>query len=261
MNPHNKLTIDTFVTRSQTIHSNKYTYEKVEYVNIKVKVLITCPIHGDFLQAPGDHLKGHGCKACKSDKQSKRQTSNNEKFISKALNVHEGLYKYDKVEYINSKSPVVITCPTHGDFHQSPSDHLKGRGCPTCGSLVPGVGWSYSSWERAGNLSKQFVGFQLYIVELWSDTEKFLKVGKTYTSIATRLRNLPYEYKVLHVLQGSALYVSNLETALHSKLENDHYTPAVSFGGVNECYPSTYLQKLLTTIEQIDNDRTNNSNL
>ena len=34
--------------------------------------------------------------------------------------------------YLNSKIPVIITCPHHGDFYQQPSNHLDGKGCPIC---------------------------------------------------------------------------------------------------------------------------------
>lgn len=54
-------------------------------------------------------------------------------FIKMANNVHNNKYNYDKVEYIKSCEKVIITCPIHGNFTQSPNNHLKNRGCPTCG--------------------------------------------------------------------------------------------------------------------------------
>jgi len=29
---------------------------------------------------------------------------------------------------------LIITCPEHGEFEQSPNSHLSGRGCPICKS-------------------------------------------------------------------------------------------------------------------------------
>ena len=46
------------------MHSNKYDYSKVEYVNTQTKVMIICPIHGVFEQIPSSHLKGYGCRKC-----------------------------------------------------------------------------------------------------------------------------------------------------------------------------------------------------
>lgn len=54
-------------------------------------------------------------------------------FIEKATTKHDGRYSYGSVIYKNSKSPVIITCKTHGDFEQSPNMHLQGYGCSECG--------------------------------------------------------------------------------------------------------------------------------
>lgn len=53
-------------------------------------------------------------------------------FIEKANTVHGGKYKYDKTEYRDSRSKLVINCPEHGDFYQVPASHLQGRGCKRC---------------------------------------------------------------------------------------------------------------------------------
>lgn len=55
-----------------------------------------------------------------------------EVFIKRAKQVHGDKYDYSKVEYVNSKTKVCIICPEHGEFWQTPSNHLTGRGCPIC---------------------------------------------------------------------------------------------------------------------------------
>lgn len=65
---------------------------------------------------------------------SKRKTT--KEFIENAKKVHGDKYNYDKVNYINNKSKVVITCPIHGDFEQRPNDHLSGYGCYKCGNQM-----------------------------------------------------------------------------------------------------------------------------
>nr|DAK04438.1 MAG TPA: restriction enzyme [Bacteriophage sp.] len=64
---------------------------------------------------------------------SKKKTK--EEFIKEATEKHKGKYDYSKVEYVNNKTKVCIICPNpeHGEFYQTPSDHLSGKGCPTCG--------------------------------------------------------------------------------------------------------------------------------
>lgn len=55
-----------------------------------------------------------------------------DEFVKKAKLVHGDRYNYDNVNYTNNKVKVCIVCPEHGEFRQTPSDHLKGRGCPIC---------------------------------------------------------------------------------------------------------------------------------
>ena len=61
---------------------------------------------------------------------SKKVTT--ELFIKKARNIHGDKYDYSKTIYVNAKTKVIITCPKHGDFLQTPNSHLNGNGCPKC---------------------------------------------------------------------------------------------------------------------------------
>lgn len=57
-------------------------------------------------------------------------------FIEKAKNIHGDKYDYSHVEYISYKEKVKIICPIHGEFFQSPSNHVhktKPQGCRLCG--------------------------------------------------------------------------------------------------------------------------------
>ena len=58
--------------------------------------------------------------------------SHKKKFIDRSIILHNNKYKYDKVEYFNARSNVIITCPFHGDFNQMPYNHLMGKGCDKC---------------------------------------------------------------------------------------------------------------------------------
>ena len=74
-----KLNNDEFIKRSIAIHGNKYDYSKVDYVNVKTKIIIICNKHGEFIQQPRNHLIGYGCAICgsvmKLKKRIKRQNS------------------------------------------------------------------------------------------------------------------------------------------------------------------------------------------
>lgn len=56
-------------------------------------------------------------------------------FIEKANIIHNSTYSYSKTNYIKTSEKVIIVCNIHGDFQQRPNDHLKGRGCPSCGDI------------------------------------------------------------------------------------------------------------------------------
>ena len=120
-------TTEQFIKEAMKVHGDKYDYSKVEYRNSKKEVCIVCPIHGEFWQKPINHLSGHGCQKCnKSNKLTK------ETFIEKAKQVHGDKYDYSKVEYKNNSTKVCIICPKHGEFWQTPNEHLQGHECKEC---------------------------------------------------------------------------------------------------------------------------------
>jgi hypothetical protein len=58
------MTTEEFIHKAKAVHGDKYDYSKVKYINNRIKVLIICPIHGDFEQKPSNHLQGQGCPTC-----------------------------------------------------------------------------------------------------------------------------------------------------------------------------------------------------
>jgi very-short-patch-repair endonuclease len=59
-------------------------------------------------------------------------TDKTELFISKANKIHKNKYDYSKVNYINAKTKVTIICSEHGEFQQTPSNHLSNYNCQKC---------------------------------------------------------------------------------------------------------------------------------
>lgn len=62
---------EVFIDRAKQVHGNKYDYSNVDYVNNRTKVCIICPIHGEFWQAPDDHLGSKGCRKCGIERNKK----------------------------------------------------------------------------------------------------------------------------------------------------------------------------------------------
>lgn len=117
-----------FIDRSNIIHKNKYSYNKVIYEKNYQKVIITCPFHGDFTQEPSNHVRGQGCDICLNQS----LTYSQDEVLSKFKEVHRTVYDYSKVNYINWKSKLTIICKKHGEFFQAAGKHINGQGCPKC---------------------------------------------------------------------------------------------------------------------------------
>ena len=134
-----RLTRDEFIGKAIAKHGKgRYTYDNVDYVTTKTPVLITCLVCSrDFPQTPNNHLRGKGCPDCGLEKarevNGRKRKKAADEFKEKADTKHEGRYTYDNVEYVTARTPVMITCLVCSrDFPQTPDNHLKGQGCPTC---------------------------------------------------------------------------------------------------------------------------------
>lgn len=55
-----------------------------------------------------------------------------ELFIKRAALKFGDKYDYSKINYKNMVSKVTIVCPKHGEFLQTPRDHINGNGCHYC---------------------------------------------------------------------------------------------------------------------------------
>jgi very-short-patch-repair endonuclease len=123
---------NNFIQKANNIHNGFYSYKKVNYINVRKNVVITCPTHGDFEQLPYNHLIGKGCNKCSIENNKKKFTKSSSDFINQSNIIHNNRYDYSEVDYINDGTKVDIICPHHGLFSQMPNKHLRGQGCPNC---------------------------------------------------------------------------------------------------------------------------------
>lgn len=123
------LTQEQFLEKANRVHNNRYDYSQAFYTSAHTKVIIICPIHGEFSQNPGSHLYGRGCKKCGA-------TSSVEDFIRKSKEVHGDRYDYSITNFEGCCSKVKIICQVHGVFEQSTSNHMNGHGCRKCRSNI-----------------------------------------------------------------------------------------------------------------------------
>ena len=156
-----KLTTEKFIARAKAVHGDRYDYSKVEYVNNSTPVIIVCPKHGAFEQRPNNHFNGNGCPKCARATQSARQAMSQEVWTERAKRIHQNKYDYSKVTYINNHTPIRIICPIHGEFMQTPANHIKGQGCPICGMSKSKL----SQEEARKRISDKFSKFPYEVVE------------------------------------------------------------------------------------------------
>lgn len=131
-----KYTTEEYIERATKVHNGKYDYSKLEYKSSDEKVCVIChekdifgEEHGEFWLAAKAHIGKHkiGCPKC-----SGKYHYTNEEFIRLANYLHDDFYDYSKTNYVAALTPIIITCPIHGDFKQKPNGHLMGQGCPIC---------------------------------------------------------------------------------------------------------------------------------
>jgi hypothetical protein len=127
------MTTDEFIRAARRVFGNRYGYDFVDYVRSYFRVTIVCRVHGPFYQRPDRHLLGHGCRKCGDEYRRSIQAQTTEQFIVAAKQkLCDQHYDYSRTVYVNRTTRVVIGCPRHGWFTQSPQHHLRGSGCKLC---------------------------------------------------------------------------------------------------------------------------------
>jgi hypothetical protein len=110
-----------FIEKSNIIHDNLYDYTLVDYINNKTKVKIICKEHGVFEQRPDNHIQNQKCPYCINN--NIKNTKDN--FIKSSIEKYGKLYDYSLVDYKSNKTKVSIICKEHGEFMQTPNNHLS----------------------------------------------------------------------------------------------------------------------------------------
>lgn len=126
-----KKTTEDFIKEAKAVHGGKYDYSKTIYTLSKNKVVITCPIHGDFTMLPYNHVVlGCDCPEC-----SNVAKVTKEMFLRRAEEKYGDKFDYSHINYVNNETEIEIKCNVCGTtFKQTPNNHIQGLrgGCPTC---------------------------------------------------------------------------------------------------------------------------------
>lgn len=126
-------TTEEFIREIKELFPDANTiFDKVVFKRRDAPVTLVCPIHGEYEKLATLAFQSIECPECQKIRLNKERAKTKEQFIADARLVHGDKYEYDKVVYKKALEKVCITCPEHGDFWQTPNNHLKGKGCPYC---------------------------------------------------------------------------------------------------------------------------------
>ncbi len=229
-------TQEDFIKLSKEAQVVSYDYSKSVYKGNKKKVIIGCPVHGDFEQVAAHHMQGHGCTKCANEANAVNSRDTTPDFIFKAILAKGEEYDYSKVVYVDTTTKVEIVCKEHGSFWQSPNNHLQRAGCPKCGK---------SGYNR--NLPGTF-----YILK---DAD-ITKVGITNVPTDKRLGQIntrsKRDFSVVHTQYfKSGVDALNLETSVLRYLRQLYKNPTNSFEGSTECFFDVNLKELLEVVSPL----------
>ncbi len=248
-NEHKKVGLTKFIQLGNLIHKNKYKYNKVKYINSYTKIIITCPIHGDFVIVPYSHTNYKtGCNLCSY----KKLTKSTDIFIDEANEIHNNTYDYTKTKYTGVRDPIIITCTTHGEFTQTPTNHLHRKsGCPKCNRIG-----RYTTKYFDNNCNEYG---KFYIIEAVNKNEHFIKIGITkhnnVNKRLTELKRIGYNTNILFQHCTVLHEAFKAEQKLLVIFKNNIYNPNIYFSGATECmnYSRELINELTEKYQEINN--------
>lgn len=194
---------------------NNYDFSKLQPFKSKLQLVeIECKQHGKYQTRIGrlETRKFFGCKQCavKADKHT------TDIFVKRSSIIHNNRYTYNNSEYVNSHTPIKITCKKHGDYICTPHIHVLGGGvCPICTPAISvqekqvqdfltNIGTNYEISYRGFKDVKEIdiishdhkIGIEMNGLYWHSDIFK----DKNYHFNKTQLMK-KYNYQLLHIFE------------------------------------------------------------
>lgn len=112
-----------------------------KYININTKIQFKCLIHDfEFDAFPQNVLRGHGCRKCGNEKQSKKQTKSHDKFIKDIMKINPNIEVIG--QYVNMDTKVQVQCLIDGYiWNADPRKLYRGVQCAVCSNrkVIEGI--------------------------------------------------------------------------------------------------------------------------
>lgn len=211
-----KLTQAEFLEKVAERLRGPLNLSRFEYSGSAGKGVAICPVHGEFLISANALMNGIGCKPCSRAESGRKRAMTQEGFILRATEVHGGKYDYSKVAYVNSQKPVIIVCPSHGEFFQSANAHLRGQGCRRCSAESIGDRCRLTQEEFVSRLEALNTGYGLNLVRYGGMDKPVTLVCKDHGPFSATAGNVLYR-------KSGCPRCANELTGLRSRKPLDYY--------------------------------------
>ena len=111
-----------------------------KYVNMNTRIHFKCLIHDfEFDAYPQNMLRGHGCRKCGNEKQSKKQTKSHNKFVEDLKYINPNIEVVG--QYINMDTKLNVKCIIDGyQWEADPRKLMRGCQCSVCSNRTVMVG-------------------------------------------------------------------------------------------------------------------------
>ena len=112
-----------------------------KYINMNTKIHFKCLIHDfEFDAFPQNMLRGHGCRKCGNEKQSKKQTKSHDDFVKGLQNINSDVEVIG--QYVNMDTKLQVRCLIDGyTWNADPRKLYRGVKCAVCSNrkVIEGI--------------------------------------------------------------------------------------------------------------------------
>lgn len=112
-----------------------------------------------------------------------------ESFVAKAREVHGDRYAYDEAVYVRPSLKVKIKCEVHGEFEQSPDNHLKTGGCKWCGVAKRGAALRIDTEEFIKRAERVHGNMYTYSETIYKDSKTHVKITCPFHGVFSQSPN------------------------------------------------------------------------
>lgn len=127
------LTWEKFIKRAKEMYGDNFTFYEPENkkLNNLTKIKYECNHCHYIHEVSVNYILSNKLKqtCCSYSPYNKLSLEEVKRRINEA---HNSFYGTDKIVYISNSTPIILTCPKHGDFSILPLNAFKGVGCKKC---------------------------------------------------------------------------------------------------------------------------------